>query len=72
MKVYRIEICVIDFDNIGEAGVRGEIENANYGNDCIYPTVKKIETKEVDWSDNHPLNNRNTADAAYKELFKTK
>jgi len=69
MKVYRIEVLVIDLDNVGEEGVKSVIENASYPNHCISPKVKHVETREVEWSDDHPLNMRDTADAAYKALF---
>ena len=70
MNVYKIEIMVIDHDGVGEDGVITEIENANYGNDCISPQVKSIETRTVEWRDDHPLNLRATADEEYRRLFK--
>lgn len=69
MKVYKIELLVIDFDELGEDEVRDAIENTNYPNDCIAPKVKAIETRQIDWRDDHPLNLRATADAEYRRLF---
>lgn len=70
-KVYKIELLVIDFDDLGEEAVKDEIENTRYANHCISPTVQKIETREVDWSDDHPLNDVNKSDEEYKKLFGT-
>lgn len=71
MKVYKIEIPVIDFDDIGEYDIREVLENAHYPNRCISPQVKSVEGRDIgEWTDEHPLNNRTTTDAAYRELFK--
>lgn len=70
MEVHKIEIMVIDFDNVGADGIKSVIENAHYPNRCISPTIKSIETRAVYWSDDHPLNFRSTCDQAYKDLFK--
>lgn len=69
IKVFRIEVLVIDMDGCGADGVRDALENARYPNRCISPDVKSIEEREVDWHDNHPLNHRDKCDAAYAELF---
>lgn len=71
MKAYKVELLVIDHDNIGENSIRNVIENANYPNDCIWPKVKYIECKEIgEWSDSHPLNKKNKQDEEYNRLFK--
>ena len=70
MKVHKVTLIVIDFDDIGADEVKNEIQNASYGNDCIAPSVKSIETRDCgDWSDEHPLNFRATADAELRRLF---
>jgi len=71
MNVYKIEILVIDFDGLGEDGVRSTIENARYPNHCISPSVQAIATRNIEWSDEHPLNNSSTADDEYRRLFAT-
>ena len=43
--------------------------SVRYPNHCLSPQVKACETREVAWSDEHPLNNRKTCDHAYLELF---
>lgn len=70
MKAFKIELFVIDFDNLGADGIRDEIENTPYGNDCIHPIVKKIEGVDIgEWSDNHPLNHRKSSEEEYRRLF---
>lgn len=69
MKVFKIELLVIDFDGLGEEGVRHELTNVRYANDCISPNVKSIEARDIEWSDDHPLNMRTTADAEFRRLF---
>lgn len=70
MKVYRLEILVIDYDKIGETAIREAIENANYPNDCIAPKIKKVDSRDIgEWSDDHPLNLRSSQDQEYKRLF---
>jgi hypothetical protein len=56
MKVHKITVLVVDSDGLGADNVKIELENANYPNDCIYPKVVEIDTREVEWSDDHPLN----------------
>jgi len=69
MEVHKIEVLVIDLDGIGKNDVQSAIENARYPNRCISLDVMSIETREVDWSDEHPLNNSDKAEAEYKRLF---
>ena len=69
MKVYSIEVLVLDFDDIGEDEVKSVIENTRYPNRCIAPEVKGIITKEIEWSDEHPLNLISESDRAYREIF---
>jgi len=70
MKAYKIELLVIDFDELGEELIRQEIENVRYPNDCLTPQVKKISCRDIgEWDDNHPLNKRTTADQTYKNIF---
>lgn len=70
MKVHRVVISVIDHDGLGADGVRQEIENVRYPNRCISPSVESIETAEIgEWSDEHPLNNRDTSRSEIDQLF---
>lgn len=70
MKVYKVTLFIIDHDRLGAEEIKSEIENYNYPNDCISPSVTAIEERDIgEWSDDNPLNNRNTCDAEYKRLF---
>ena len=71
MKAYKIELLIIDFENMGGNEIVDVIENANYPNDCISPCVKDIKCVDIgEWSDDHPLNSSKTSDKEYKRLFK--
>jgi len=71
MKIHKITILVVDHDDLGAPGVKLELENTNYPNDCISPTVIEINTREVEWSDDHPLNNSRTLLSEFRRLFGT-
>lgn len=69
MKAYKITLLVIDFENVG-AHIPAMIENQKYPNYCIAPKVKSVESVDIgEWSDEHPLNKRETANKEYKRLF---
>ena len=68
-KVYKIELMVIDTDSVGEADIRAMIEQAHYANHCIAPTVQSVTHKLIDYTDEHPLNNRHTCKAEFCRLF---
>jgi hypothetical protein len=68
-KVHKVELLIVNTDNVTEESIISMIENARYPNHCIDPQVKHIETREVDWNDDHPLNKQATSEAAYQELF---
>lgn len=69
VNVYRVEVLVIDWDGLGLEQITDVIETAAYPNRCIAPRVKSITGREVEWSDDHPLNKRTTENAAYRALF---
>ena len=69
MKAYKITILVLDFDDMGEENVRKTIEETRYANHCISPEVKSIQSCDIEWADDHPLNNHSTSDAEYARLF---
>ena len=69
MKAYKVEIFVVDHDNLGADGIISVIENTRYPNRCIFPDVKKITGREIgDWDDDHPLNT-DQSEFEYKRLF---
>ena len=47
MKVYKVELMIIDFDGLGADAIKDEIENTHYANHCISPTVKNIHERET-------------------------
>jgi hypothetical protein len=57
MKVHKVVLIIVDFDNLGADGVRDEINNMNYPNDCMSPAIMSIETKDIgEWAEDHPIN----------------
>ena len=70
MQVHKIEIMIIDFDEVGAEGIKEVIVNTRYPNSCINPSVKSIKTVDIgEWDDSHLLNHHATADAEYQRLF---
>lgn len=69
IKVHKVEILVVDHDEVGAEELKVIIENQRWPNRCIDPSVMSIETKEIEWSDEHPLNQTSTFEAAYLEIF---
>lgn len=70
LKVYRVELMVKDFDNLGAEGIKDAIENQRYPNDCICPKVITTEEREVtDYNDNHPLNQNSQSIQEFQRLF---
>lgn len=51
-KVYKMTVLVIDHEDMGEEETREAIENARY----LFANVLDVQTAEVDWHDDHPLN----------------
>lgn len=68
MKVYKIELLILDHDALGPEEVRVVLENANFPNDCIRPQIASIEVREIEWADDHPLNQGGWI-AAFRKLF---
>lgn len=57
MKAYKVTLSIIDFDNVGEDGIKDVIEMQKYPNRCISPKVIDVESAELgEWHDDHPLN----------------
>lgn len=57
MKAYKIEILIINHEELSQEEIESVIENTIYSNRCISPEIWGI--KEIDigeWSDDHPLN----------------
>ncbi len=72
MKIHKIELIVIDFNNLGDFAVCDKIESARYPNDCIIPQVLRVETRDCgEWNANHPLNRKSSRIAEIDRLFGT-
>lgn len=69
VKVHKVTLLIVDDDKLGANGVTSVIENARYPNHCIAPTVMAVETREVQWSDEHSLNNTSTQRAEFERMF---
>ena len=72
MKVYKVELCIMDHDEIGPDDIKCTIENIKYPNRCIHPDVTSIKGVDIgEWDDDHPLNGTDTWQAVYVRLFPT-
>jgi len=70
VKVHKIELYVVDFDEVGATGTKETIENAMFPNDCISPNVIDVQTVDIgEWHDAHPLNYTRTAEKEIRRLF---
>lgn len=69
MKVFKVELMITDHDKVGEDGIISMLENTKFANWSISPTVMAIESREIEWTDDHPLNKFPTMKAAFEELF---
>lgn len=68
-KVYKVELLIVDHDNVG-GGIKNIIEQANYPNDCISPKVMRMVEREVERTDQYPLNLKDKQGSEYRRLFK--
>lgn len=70
MKVYRMVMMFIDFDDLGPEQAVEVIENARLPNHIIPPQCMELQEREVEWSDDHPLNRGDDERAtAFDALF---
>jgi hypothetical protein len=70
MKVHLLQVLVIDHDAVGADEVERILEDANYPNDCIAPSVIKSQSVEIgEWEDDNPLNHSDTQVAEVDRLF---
>ena len=66
MKVYKVELSILDFEEIGEEDIKIMLENTKY----LYPKVISIDSREIgEWSDDHPLNHSSTQLHELKRIF---
>ena len=70
MKAYKVEVLIIDFDELGPDEIKLVIKSTKYPNRCISPDTRRIEESDIgEWDDNHPLNMLATRDAEFARLF---
>jgi hypothetical protein len=70
MKAYKITLLFLDHDDVGPTEAKELIENARLPNHIQPGTVMQFEERDIgEWHDEHPLNRRDTMEAAYLELF---
>lgn len=72
MKVFKVELMILDFDKVGEDEIVTLIEQVRYPNHCLHPKVMSIENKEIGrWNDDNPLNCYDTMQLEFNKLFNT-
>ena len=69
MKIHKILLVVVDYDDLGAAECAATIERQSYPNNSIYPRVVATDTREVEWTDDHPVNGP-AMRLAIEELFR--
>jgi hypothetical protein len=72
VKVYKLDVMIIDHDGLGEEGIKEELENVRFPNDCLRPIVLCCQSRDIEWSDNHPLNITKKTVGEGKKLFGVK
>lgn len=68
-KVFKIELMVLDLENIGQKEIVDMITFARYPNNAIAPIVMKVESRDIEWTDKHPINKMATYDKEFERLF---
>jgi hypothetical protein len=66
MNAHKVELLILDGENISREDVVYFLENVKY----LWPKVLSIKTKEIeDWNDDHPLNKGENLHEGIEELF---
>ena len=70
MNAYKVELLIINHEGLSEEGIKLELNNVTFPNDCLRPHVMTIDSRGIgEWADDHPLNRRDTMVKFYKDLF---
>lgn len=73
MEVYKLEVLIINYEEVGEEELKIIIEDGRYPNDCINPCITKIQSYDIgEWEDNHILNNVSLSSKEAKEYLEGK
>lgn len=69
VKIYKVELLVMDLnhDFRDQNDLTQALTNIKH---IDFSEVKNIEEREIEYSDEHPLNQKATSNQAYLELFK--
>ena len=68
MKAHKIEIVVLNQDEMSEEDIKLELEQ---GSRYLFTSVMSVKTIDItDWTDDHPLNQTNKSKAEVDEIFK--
>lgn len=68
-NVYKIVAKVLDFEGNPEKDIIYELENNRY----VVVKVYGMEKREINnWTDEHPLNKKETGKQVFEEMFKEK
>lgn len=70
MKVYKVELLIVDSEVQSEEEITSLIENQKFPNWSLNPSVMDITGVEIgEWYDEHPLNYGNKKKEEYDRLF---
>ena len=70
MKVYKITLLFLDFDEVGKETAKELIENARLPNHIHPGVVMDMQEADIsDWSDEHPLNKQATRAEVFAAIF---
>jgi hypothetical protein len=71
MKAHLLQVLIVDHDHLGVDEVERTLEDANYPNDCIAPSVLKSQSVDIgEWDDDHPLNDEDELITEVNRLFR--
>ena len=71
MKAYKLEILIVDHDEVGQDKIIQFIENNTHPDYCLLPEVMRVDSADIGkWHKSHPLHflNKNKK-AEYQKLF---
>jgi len=71
MKAYKLEILIVNHDELTADEIVSELESSRFTNRCINPQVMGIAEADIgEWDNDHPLNRVDLQYAEYNRLFK--
>lgn len=70
VKAYKIELLIVDHDELGPEEIKTVIENQKFPNWCISPNVMNVEERDIgEWGDDHLLNSLESMASEYERIF---